>query len=94
MNSANFSVFLSMHNILRKIVINFDYYNESVSAEIEDKSITENNDPSDSGEFSAIQKPDKADKMLQRILIPEKLMNAIVIGISEEGSTRSAKRLA
>ena len=94
MNSANFSVFLSMHNILRKIVINFDYYNESVSAEIEDKSITENNDPSDSGEFSAIQKPDKADKMLQRILIPEKLMNAIVIGISEEGSTRSAKRRA
>ena len=94
MNSANFSVFLSMHNILRKIVINFDYYNESVSAEIEDKSITENNVPSDSGEFSAIQKPDKADKMLQRILIPEKLMNAIVIGISEEGSTRSAKRLA
>lgn len=93
MNSANFSVFLSMHNVLRKIIINFDYYNEMVSAEIEDENVSENSDLSVKQENPALR-VDKAGRTLQRILIPDKLMNAIVIGISEEGSTRSAKRLA
>ena len=35
MNSENFTVFLSMRNIVRKIRIDFDYYNESISAETE-----------------------------------------------------------
>ena len=86
MISSNFSVFLSMHDVLRKIDINFDYYNESVSAEVDDININESNYLSD-----LIQ---KTGKQVQRIVIPDKLMNAIVIGISEEGSTRSAKRLA
>ena len=33
MNSENFTVFLLMPNIIRKIVVDFDYYNESISAE-------------------------------------------------------------
>ena len=86
MISSNFSFFLSMHDVLRKIEINFDYYNESVSTEVDDINTTKNNDlPDSSGQFG---------KITQRIVIPDKLMNAIVIGISEEGSTRSAKRLA
>ncbi|MBP5406856.1 hypothetical protein J6Z19_06880 [bacterium] len=83
MNSANFTVFLSMQDVLRKIVISFDYYNESISAEIEDKNVKENN-----------ILLDLSEKTARRIVIPEKLLNALVIGISEEGSTRSAKRLA
>lgn len=92
MNSVNFSVFLSMHNILRKIVISFDYYNERVAAEIEDENVNENSDLYDCNE--RFERAGRPEKTLQRIIIPEKLMNAIVIGISEEGSTRSAKRLA
>lgn len=86
MNSANFSVFLAMHNVLRKIEINFNYYNESVSIDVTDINNNENNDLSDLSR--------QTGKTVQRIAIPDKLMNAIVIGISEEGSTRSAKRLA
>lgn len=83
MNTVSFTAFLAMQDILRKIVMNFDYYNESVSAEVEDKTINKNSALSG---FS--------EKTAQRIVIPEKLQNALVIGISEEGSTRSAKRLA
>ena len=83
MNNVTFTAFLAMRDIMRKIIINFDYYNESISAEIEDRIIGENRDLFNPGEKTA-----------QRIAIPEKLQNALVIGISEEGSTRSATRLA
>lgn len=83
MNTVTFTAFLAMHDVLRKIIISFDYYKESVSAEIEDRTVNKN-----SGSF------DFNEKTAQRIVVPEKLQNALVIGISEEGSTRSAKRLA
>ena len=94
MNSENFTVFLSMRNILRKITLYFDYYNESISAEIEEKIFDEESgimhgieDFYEKGNFSQ-------EKKAVRIVIPERLLNAAVFGISEEGSTRSAKRLA
>ena len=94
MNSENFTVFLSMRNIVRKILIDFDYYNESISAETEERTLGANNDIR--GEIAKFYEKNgtKAEKTIQRIIIPERLMNAAVFGISEEGSTRSAKRLA
>ena len=94
MNSENFTVFLSMRNIVRKIRIDFDYYNESISAETEERTLGANDDIR--GEIAKFYEKNgtKAEKMIQRIIIPERLMNAAVFGISEEGSTRSAKRLA
>ena len=94
MNSDNITVFLSMRNILRKIVVNFDYYNESISAETEDSTLEENSDIRQEIEKFYEKSGTKAEKTIQRIIIPERLMNAAVLGISEEGSTRSAKRLA
>ena len=94
MNSENFTVFLSMRNIVRKIRIDFDYYNESISAETEERTLGANDDIR--GEIAKFYEKNgtKAEKTIQRIIIPERLMNAAVFGISEEGSTRSAKRLA
>lgn len=94
MNSENFTVFLSMRNIVRKIRIDFDYYNESISAETEERTLGVNDDIR--GEIAKFYEKNgtKAEKTIQRIIIPERLMNAAVFGISEEGSTRSAKRLA
>ena len=83
MNNVTFTAFLVMQDVMRKIIINFDYYNESISTEIEDRTVNKN-----TGVF------DFNEKVAQRIVIPEKLQNALVIGISEEGSTRSATRLA
>lgn len=94
MNSENFTVFLSMRNIVRKIVIDFDYYNESISAETEERSVEGGTDTRHEIEKFYEGKSLQSGKTIQRIIIPERLMNAAVFGISEEGSTRSAKRLA
>ena len=95
MNSVNFTVFLSMRNILRKIVIDFQYYNESISAETEDRTLEEGFDIQlETVKFYNETGSETDNKTIQRIIIPQKLMNAAVFGISEEGSTRSAKRLA
>ena len=94
MNSENFTVFLSTRNIVRKIVIDFDYYNESISAETEERTFEGNTDIRHEIEKFYDGTAPKSEKTIQRIVIPERLMNAAVFGISEEGSTRSAKRLA
>ena len=94
MNSENFTVFLSMKNILRKITLYFDYYNESISAEIEDKTFDGTSGIIPGVEDFYEKGNPVAEKKIERIIIPERLMNAAVFGISEEGSTRSAKRLA
>lgn len=94
MNSENFTVFISTKNIVRKIVIDFDYYNESISAETEERVFKENTDVRQEIEKFYDGNSPKSEKTIQRIIIPERLMNAAVFGISEEGSTRSAKRLA
>ena len=94
MNSENFTVFLSMRNIVRKIKIDFDYYNESISAETEERTLGANDDIRGEINKSSSENGVKQEKTIQRIIIPERLMNAAVCGISEEGSTRSAKRLA
>ena len=44
MNSENFTVFISTKNIVRKIVVDFDYYNESISAETEERVFKESTD--------------------------------------------------
>ena len=94
MNSENFTVFLSMRNIVRKIRIDFDYYNESISAETEERTLGTNDDiRSEIAKFYE-KNETKTERTIQRIIIPERLMNAAVFGISEEGSTRLAKRLA
>lgn len=94
MNSENFTVFLSMKNLIRKITLYFDYYNESISAEIEEKTFDEGSGIMHGIEDFYEKGSLTADKKMERIIIPERLMNAAVFGISEEGSTRSAKRLA
>lgn len=94
MNSENFTVFLSTRNIVRRIVIDFDYYNESISAETEERAFEGNTDIRHEIEKFYDGTAPKSEKTIQRIVIPERLMNAAVFGISEEGSTRSAKRLA
>lgn len=94
MNSENFTVFLSMHNIVRKIRIDFDYYNESISAETEERTLGSDDDIRREIAKFYEKSGTKSEKTIQRIIIPERLMNAAVFGISEEGSTRSAKRLA
>ena len=93
MNSEHFTVFLSMRNLVRKIVVDFDYYNESISAEIEERTFEEEADIREKIR-KFYQDGTKTEKTIKRIHIPERLMNAAVFGISEEGSTRSAKRLA
>ena len=94
MNSENFTVFLSMKNILRKITLYFDYYNESISAEIKEKIFEEGSAAMHRIEDLYEKNESSSEKRIERIIIPERLMNAAVFGISEEGSTRSAKRLA
>lgn len=94
MNSENFTVFLSMPNIIRKIVVDFDYYNESISAETEDRTLGEESDIRYEIKKFYEKSGAKTERTIQRIIIPERLLNAAVFGISEEGSTRSAKRLA
>jgi hypothetical protein len=94
MNSENFTVFLSMRNLVRKIAIDFDYYNESISAETEERTLEEDADIRQEIKKFYDESGIKSEKTIQRIIIPERLMNAAVFGISEEGSTRSAKRLA
>lgn len=94
MNSENFTVFLSMRNILRKITLYFDYYNESISAEIEARTFDESTGAVHGIEDFYEKGLPASEKKTDRIIIPERLMNAAVFGISEEGSTRSAKRLA
>ena len=94
MNSENFTVFLSMRNLVRKIVVDFDYYNESISSETEDRILGEESDSMLEITKFYEESGSKTEKTIQRIIIPERLMNAAVFGISEEGSTRSAKRLA
>ena len=94
MNSENFTVFLSMRSLVRKIVIDFDYYNESISSETEDRTIGEESDAMMEITKFYDESGSRSEKTIQRIVIPERLMNAAVFGISEEGSTRSAKRLA
>ena len=93
MNSENFTVFLSMHNIVRKIRIDFDYYNESISAETEERTLGSDDDIRREIAKFYEKSGTKSEKTIQRIIIPERLMNAAVFGISEEGSTRSVKRL-
>ena len=94
MNSENFTVFLTTRNIVRKIVVDFDYYNESISAETEERTFERDTDiRQEIAKFYDGSSP-KSERTLRRIIIPERLMNAAVFGISEEGSTRSAKRLA
>lgn len=94
MNSENFTVFLLMPNIIRKIVVDFDYYNESISAETEERTLAEESDIIYETKKFYEKNGSKSEKTIQRIIIPERLLNAAVFGISEEGSTRSAKRLA
>jgi len=94
MNSENFTVFLSMRNLVRKIVVDFDYYNESISAETEERMLEKESDSRQEIKKFYDESGIKSEKTIQRIIIPERLMNAAVFGISEEGSTRSAKRLA
>lgn len=94
MNSENFTVFLSMRNVVRKIVIDFDYYNESISAETEERTLETDDDLKREIAKFYEKSGTKSEKTIQRIIIPKRLMNAAVFGISEEGSTRSAKRLA
>ena len=94
MNSENFTVFLSTKHILRKISLYFDYYNESISAEIEEKTFEEGSDIRREIANFYERGDSNTEKKIERIVIPERLMNAAVFGISEEGSTRSAKRLA
>ncbi|MBO4710968.1 hypothetical protein J5681_03525 [bacterium] len=94
MNSENFTVFLSMPNIIRKIVVDFDYYNESISAETEDRTLGEESDIRYEIKKFYEKSGAKTERTTERIIIPERLLNAAVFGISEEGSTRSAKRLA
>ena len=94
MISENFTVFLSTRNIIRKIVIDFDYYNESISAETDEKTINEESGNRDEISQFYEKAPASGAKTIRRIIIPERLMNAAVFGISEDGSTRSAKRLA
>lgn len=94
MNSENFTVFLSMRNVVRKIMIDFDYYNESISAETEERKLETDDDSRREITKFYEKSGTKSEKTIQRIIIPKRLMNAAVFGISEEGSTRSAKRLA
>lgn len=94
MNSSNFTVFLLMGNILRKIDIDFDYYNESISAATEDRTVGEDSAVRQEIEKFRRENKGSVEKTVQCIEIPKRLMNAAVFGISEEGSARSAKRLA
>ena len=94
MNSADFAVLLEMRDILRKIVVNYDYYNESISAENEDVRLENGSNVRLEIQKLFNESGDKSKKTVQRVSIPAKLMNAAVLGISEEGSTRSAKMLA
>lgn len=101
MNSTLFTAFLSIRSLLREVFISFDSSDGSISAETEDAAIED----SSNIQLAAKALYDKtlaqhrsADYLVEKpsgiITIPKRLMNAAVIGISEEGSMRSAKRLA
>ena len=81
MNSENFTVFLSMRNLVRKIVVDFDYYNESISSETEDRILGEESDSMLEITKFYEESGSKTEKTIQRIIIPERLMNAAVFGI-------------
>ena len=91
MNIANNTVFIFNNNILRKITLDFDYYQEEMSAETEDFLLKEGSDIQT--ETLRLHNKESNDEIL-RIIVPKQLKNSIILGISDEGSTRLARRLA